>query len=82
MTTLTKTGIVCDEFHIWRAEEWDDETLQLVTRWYIAVNYRVLTTEGEEWRRDVTEELVGPIKVKGAALLADIEAYILTKEGL
>ncbi len=84
MTTLTKTGIEFDSFHVWRETRLEavDAAPQEVTTWYISVGYRVTTAEGESWQRDITEELTGSIKTKASSLLTSIRNVILQKEGL
>jgi hypothetical protein len=76
MSTLTKTDVEFDQFVIQRAEE-DGET-----KWYLIVEYRVITAEGETWRKDAQVELKGATKTKAAQLLPEVRAYIKSQEGL
>jgi hypothetical protein len=82
MSTLTKTGVEFDTFRFWRQVERDPETQEETTRWHLSVEYRVLTQEGESWRRDATIELTGAMKTRVANLLPDVRNWVLSQEGI
>ena len=79
-TELTKTGIRLDEVRFWRETRWEET--EEVTRWYGSAGYIVETAEGEEWSRNLQQEITGAVKTKASELLEMIRAAILAKEGL
>lgn len=84
MTTLTKTGVEFDSFHVWRETKMEivDGDPQEITTWYISVGYCVMTAEGETWQRDDTAILEGEELTIVKTLHAARSEKLRTKEGL
>lgn len=75
--TLTKSDVRFDEVRIYRIRQPDDSFI-----WYASVGYRVLTTEGEEYRKDRQIELTGTKKTAAKDFLVSIYDQVKTEEGI